>query len=196
MEQEKFHLKDHILEFEGVLKPEVCASLVRFCNHKDSEGAFDDASVIGNNSQNIVRTNIRNTKNFAMTNLNDSFTDQHWCNVLIHVFQEAMKVYKQKHPLMTVNNIYDIQLLKYVEGGHYVTHVDDHPDISRTLSFIYRLNNDYEGGDLTWSMHQKEFHRSKTKANSMLVWPSSFLYPHCVEPITKGTRWSIVAWAR
>ena len=58
------------------------------------------------------------------------------------------------------------------------------------------MNNDYEGGDLTWSMHGKEFMRSKTKPNSMIIWPSSFLYPHGVEPVTKGTRYSIVAWAR
>ena len=45
-------------------------------------------------------------------------------------------------------------------------------------------------------MHGKEFARSKTKPNSMLIWPSSFLYPHGVEPVTKGTRYSIVAWAR
>ena len=92
--------------------------------------------------------------------------------------------------------VFYIQALKYSPGGHYITHVDDHPDVPRSLSFIWRLNNDYEGGDLTWSMHGKEFMRSKTKPNSMIIWPSSFLYPHCVEPITKGTRWSIVAWAR
>jgi predicted 2-oxoglutarate/Fe(II)-dependent dioxygenase YbiX len=30
---------------------------------------------------------------------------------------------------------------------------------------------------------------------SLIIWPSNFLYPHCVKPVTKGTRYSIVAWA-
>ena len=29
----------------------------------------------------------------------------------------------------------------------------------------------------------------------LIVWPSNFMYPHTVKPVTKGTRYSIVAWA-
>ena len=31
--------------------------------------------------------------------------------------------------------------------------------------------------------------------NRMIIWPSTFLYPHTVKPVTKGTRYSVVAWA-
>ena len=49
-------------------------------------------------------------------------------------------------------------------GGHYQVHTDDAPgpSVTRTLSFIFRLNNDYEGGDLVWKANNKEFYRSKT----------------------------------
>ena len=36
----------------------------------------------------------------------------------------------------------------------------------------------------------------KPEPNSLIMWPSNFLYPHGVEPVSEGTRWSIVAWAR
>ena len=33
------------------------------------------------------------------------------------------------------------------------------------------------------------------RPNRLIIWPSSFMYPHCVTPIEKGIRYSIVAWA-
>jgi predicted 2-oxoglutarate/Fe(II)-dependent dioxygenase YbiX len=33
------------------------------------------------------------------------------------------------------------------------------------------------------------------KSTSVIIWPSNFLFPHCVEPIQEGVRYSIVAWA-
>ena len=33
------------------------------------------------------------------------------------------------------------------------------------------------------------------KSNRMIVWPSNFLYPHAVKPVTEGIRYSIVSWA-
>ena len=197
MEEKEFHLKDHIMEIEKVMQDKHCAALLKYVNYKDSQGAFEQALIIktdqGDQDSN---KKIRDTKNFALTNLNESITDQHWCNLCHHIFTKAMQRYHSLHPMLSLTGVYDMQLLKYEPGGHYITHVDDHPTIPRTLSFIWRLNNDYEGGDLVWTMHGKEFHRSKTRPNSMLIWPSSFLYPHGVEPVTKGTRYSIVAWAR
>lgn len=197
MEQEKFHLKDHIMEIEKVMGIPQCAALLKYVSFKDSQGAFNAATIINaGKGKEGANTKIRNTQNFSLTNLNESITDQHWCNLVHNIFTQACHRYKSMHPLTSIKSVYDMQLLKYEPGGHYITHVDDHFEIPRTLSFIWRLNNDYKGGDLVWSMHGKEFHRSKTKPNSMLIWPSNFLYPHMVEPITEGTRYSIVAWAR
>ena len=33
------------------------------------------------------------------------------------------------------------------------------------------------------------------KANRMIIWPSNFLYPHSVKPVTEGIRYSVVSWA-
>ena len=195
MDQEKFLLKDHIMELDAVIRPAAVSTFLRYLNYKDSQGDFDSAKIIGPDKEE-EKTNIRKCTHYDFTNITPSITDQHWANMCYHIFTQACNTYKAHHPMLTINKVYDIQALKYSPGGHYITHVDDHPDVPRSLSFIWRLNNDYEGGDLTWSMHGKEFMRSKTKPNSMIIWPSSFLYPHCVEPITKGTRWSIVAWAR
>ena len=40
-------------------------------------------------------------------------------------------------------------------------------------------------------MHDKEI---QLKKGDVLVFPSNFLYPHKVEPVTKGLRYSIISW--
>ena len=57
------------------------------------------------------------------------------------------------------------------------------------LSIIGVLNDDYEGGELMF--HGEEY---KTKTGDVVMFPSNFLYPHMVKPVTKGTRYSFVSW--
>ena len=86
-----------------------------------------------------------------------------------------------------------IQILKYEQGGFYVEHTDHFSGRPRTLSGIYFLNNDYEGGDLIFNLDNKDYKIEK-KPNRFIVWPSNFLYPHRVTPVTKGVRYSVVTW--
>jgi len=148
MEQKEILLKDQILEIPNFLDLRTLVKFLKYINKLDSEKKFEDARIIGNNptnDQQIVK-NIRDTKNFSLTNLNNSKTDQHWCNLMIYCLQAAFKEISKKIVLECyVEQITNMQILKYKQGGHYVSHIDDHPTLSRTVSFIYRLNNDYEG---------------------------------------------------
>tara|TARA_R100000697_G_scaffold121409_1_gene148439 strand:- start:2922 stop:3107 length:186 start_codon:yes stop_codon:yes gene_type:complete len=58
------------------------------------------------------------------------------------------------------------------------------------------LNNDYEGGEICFRYPDTtgEWLIDK-KPGRIIVWPSNFLYPHRVKPVTKGTRYSVVSWA-
>ena len=59
------------------------------------------------------------------------------------------------------------------------------------------LNNDYEGGNLCFKDNITNNETViDTKPNRLIIWPSNFLFPHSVRPTNKGTRYSIVAWAR
>jgi len=103
--------------------------------------------------------------------------------------------YKIKFPFIVSNKINQIDLLKYEIGGKYEYHVDNYTDYSRSISVIINLNNKYEGGNLIFGDQKKfEIKRCKLKKGSIVFFPSNFMYPHSIEPITKGTRYSIVAW--
>ena len=59
------------------------------------------------------------------------------------------------------------------------------------LSILGCLNEDYEGGELImW-----DDYKVGLKTGDFLVFPSNFLYPHRVSPVTSGTRYSLVSWA-
>ncbi len=58
------------------------------------------------------------------------------------------------------------------------------------LSIIGLLNDDYEGGELIMFEDKK----IDTKKGDLLIFPSNFLYPHEVTPVTKGVRYSYVSW--
>jgi|LWDU01.1.fsa_nt_gi predicted 2-oxoglutarate/Fe(II)-dependent dioxygenase YbiX len=58
------------------------------------------------------------------------------------------------------------------------------------LSVIGALNNNYEGGEFVMFKNIKY----KIKAGEILIFPSIFLYPHKVMPVTKGTRYTYTTW--
>lgn len=196
MEQKEFSLVNHIGKIDNFLDYRIVKNLMKYINYIDNKKYFDDARIVGRNNQEQLQKKVRDTKNFALTNLNDSMTDIHWSNFLLFAFRKVMRQYQEHYSGLAVKDIVDMQILKYDKGGHYIPHVDDHFDIPRTISIIYRLNNDFKGGDLVFFDRNQEMLRIKPAPNSLIIWPSNFLYPHSVEPVTEGRRWSIVAWAR
>ena len=60
-----------------------------------------------------------------------------------------------------------------------------------TLSVLGVLNDDYKGGEFIM-FDDTEI---KFDKGDVLVFPSVFLYPHKVEPVKSGTRYSYISWA-
>jgi hypothetical protein len=59
------------------------------------------------------------------------------------------------------------------------------------LSILGMLNNDYEGGKFIMF----DNYEIELKAGDLLLFPSVFLYPHKVTPVTKGERYSFISWS-
>ena len=57
------------------------------------------------------------------------------------------------------------------------------------LSVIGLLNDEYEGGDLYISKN-----KTVMKKGDLIIFPSSFMFPHEVKTVTKGVRHSYVSW--
>ena len=59
-----------------------------------------------------------------------------------------------------------------------------------TLTIIGILNDDYEGGEFIMFEDKK----INITEGDLIIFPSLFLFPHEVKPITKGIRYSYITW--
>jgi hypothetical protein len=59
------------------------------------------------------------------------------------------------------------------------------------LSAVGCLNDEYEGGEFIFYDDLK----IELNAGDILIFPSNFLYPHRVDEVTSGTRYTFVSWA-
>lgn len=88
-----------------------------------------------------------------------------------------------------------LQVIKYNEGDFFNWHLDigDGETSTRKLSLISFLSDpeDYTGGDLRVGV-SNHLARFEQKQGSSIVFPSYI--PHVVEKVTRGTRYSLVAW--
>ena len=137
------------------------------------------------------------TRNVFGHHLNESsITDKVLFNVVKDIIWNYYFNYKAKFKLLTIGTLNQVDILKYTPGGKYEVHCDHGTLHNRTLSVIINLNEGYEGGDLVFYEPNcvDEIKRIKCKAGTIVMFPSVFLYPHKIEPIKKGQRYSIVSW--
>lgn len=103
----------------------------------------------------------------------------------------VIRRYKEKYPLCAIEQDTGYDLLSYKTGQFYTTHTDSFKDRPRAVSCSFALNDDYEGGDFAFFDRELVY---KLKKGDALMFPSNFMYPHEVMPVTSGTRYSIVTW--
>jgi len=188
-------LTDYISVYDNVFGDKKNKLLYRLL--LDNYFPFEESKIFTKDNQQSTNTKVRSTKVFPLGNLStNNNTVIHWANLFASCLIYYMDIYQQENNTFSKSNIQDIQLLKYEKGGFYKTHVDSGINAPRTLSFIYFVNDDYENGNLIFELPQNsETVKVEVKKDRLLVWPSNFLYPHKVEPVTKGVKFSVVSWA-
>jgi hypothetical protein len=113
---------------------------------------------------------------------------------LIRVYHSGVLAYKQYNPFLNVTDDSGYELLRYKEGERFGLHTDailGRFEGFRQLSGLVYLNDDYTGGETYFPRQGVKF---KAKAGDLLLFPSSFCYPHESLPVTKGTKYAIVTW--
>jgi predicted 2-oxoglutarate/Fe(II)-dependent dioxygenase YbiX len=103
----------------------------------------------------------------------------------------AIKKYNEKFPRALIQEDSGYELLRYKEGQFYTTHTDSFKDRPRAVSCSFALNDGYEGGEFAFFDRELVYNLKK---GSCIMFPSDFMYPHEIMPVTSGTRYSIVTW--
>jgi|TARA_R100000455_G_C6272459_1_gene129253 Rps23 Pro-64 3,4-dihydroxylase Tpa1-like proline 4-hydroxylase len=192
--KEKMELKKYIKIIDNVMPIEDIANLVKFVKKVDYKHAQVGADA-------SVRPDLRKVHDYGLENLKPSLTEAKWSNFLRYLFTKAIRIYindtvkKNAHEIGT-GVVKEVTALKYETGGFYIYHTDYFDAQPRQFSLILMLNNDFEGGEIVFTTPSyEEEYRIKNVPGRLLVWPSNFMFPHKVDKVTKGTRFSIVGWS-
>jgi len=184
------------------IKPQADLALDRFIHIFPGVIAQDDCRKImdlmkdvvwdpAGSGSNSTSPDLRNCDTFDISSRKEQ---QPWEEVHILLFRAvntAWKSYYLQHLDSRINIDTGYEILRYPTGTRCLEHVDSYDQRPRTVSCSIALNDNYQGGRFTFFDGQI---RHRVPAGSALMFPSNFMYPHGVEEITRGTRYSIITW--
>lgn len=181
------NINDYIVTFDGVITDALCDALLN--EYKNCE---DWVNAQVKNGENL---NIRNCQSIGISFssvIEKNFKVRHKLDK--YVFASAglaIKKYNEKFIGSKIEEDTGYDLLKYETGQFYTTHTDSFKDRPRAVSCSFALNDDYEGGEFAFFDRELVYNLKK---GSCVMFPSNFMYPHEIMPVTSGTRYSIVTW--
>lgn len=184
-------LEDYIVVIKDAVCKDLCDKIVS--TYKDSDdwelpnaGYPNIKTYPSNDARNcsIIYTSHRN-------NLHKAFVRQEIDNELFIVAANCITKYKEIFPNCNTSEDSGYDLLKYHTGGYCLSHIDSFSKITRTVSCSMLLNDDYEGGE--FAFFDRRIKHSLSKGD-VIMFPSNYMYPHEIMPITSGTRYSIITW--
>lgn len=114
-------------------------------------------------------------------------------NKLFNCAGKCIENYNKKFKHADVQEDTGYELLRYKTGGFYSEHTDSFLQAPRLVSCSFALNDNYKGGEFAFFDKETKYKLSKGDA---LMFPSTFMYPHEIMPVTEGVRYSIITWFR
>jgi predicted 2-oxoglutarate/Fe(II)-dependent dioxygenase YbiX len=110
--------------------------------------------------------------------------------MLFNIVDPAEKDYLNMYGI-SFNDHEQYSLLKYGEGQKFINHIDDYKEGPRRISLVYYINDDYVGGEIKFPRFGITY---KPKANDLIIFPSTYVYNHSVNPVISGTRYAVASW--
>jgi predicted 2-oxoglutarate/Fe(II)-dependent dioxygenase YbiX len=187
--QSRYTLDDYVVFLEKFIPDELCD---RILNEYKNDEDWSSAQTGGGLSENIRNCSVINMSERSVISANlevRSKIDEEMYEWVAKILQEYE--IRFPHLLLEIKEDSGYELLRYSEGQFYTEHTDHFKEQPRTLSVSINLNDDYDGGE--FAFFDREI-IAKNPKGSVIVFPSNFMYPHEVMPVTKGTRYSIITW--
>jgi len=183
------NLKDYIITVDNLLTDKLCDTVIK-------EFAPEEYVAAGIGERpGIISVNVRNTSGIntslpLIIQKNPSIRGQ-LDKYIYFSAMEAIRQYAEKFPFCEIQQDSGYELLKYEVGQFYTQHTDSFKGRPSSVACSFALNDDYEGGE--WAFFNREI-VIKLPKGSAVLFPSNFMYPHEIIPVTKGTRYSMITW--
>ena len=184
-----FNVRDYIVVLENVMTNTLCDAVIKeFSNEEEWQKTTVGSDGRVDNKIRTAETIVISYPHVIEKNLS---VRQKIDENIFNSASVAIKKYNEKFSLAKIEEDSGYELLKYKEGKFYTQHTDSFKARPRAVSCSFALNDDYEGGE--WGFFDRAM-VIKAPKGSAVLFPSNFMYPHEIMPVTKGTRYSIVTW--
>jgi len=181
------NLKDYIIVLDDVLPHSVCDKILE--EYANSDEWQQTVVAGGVNTKIRSATTIQMSTDFVITR-NAELRREIDSDVFAGA-SEAIQKYNANFDHSFIEEDSGYELLRYETGQFYTQHVDSYKGRPRAVSCSFALNDDYEGGE--FGFFDRELVIKAPKGGAVLF-PSNFMYPHEIMPVTNGTRYSIITW--
>jgi predicted 2-oxoglutarate/Fe(II)-dependent dioxygenase YbiX len=160
-----------------------------------NDDLWKNEMVVNQNGNRELDLDNRNTKSLTIPIKQNKDMDKK-INLLSSLISDKIIPIEKDYLIENDTNLKshdDYKILKYEIGGKFNLHRDDGGGRFRRMSWVYYINDDYEGGELCFPTFNIDI---KPDAGDLIFFPSSYAYPHYVKPVISGTRYSIASWMR
>ena len=183
-------MKRNIIIAKKALSPEICNKIIDIARPNFNPARIGDEGVVGSIEKNIRESQV-------------SWFDKPFKYLdIVHPVQKMICDINYKFYGFDLWGHEAFQITKYDEKykGKYDPHIDgayDDPSnkVVRKLSVSIQLTSPdyYEGGDFVFPDDKNSFDVENSKEQGTAIFFPSYL-KHGIEPVTKGTRYSLVSW--
>lgn len=182
-----FNLKDYILLFENVVPNELCDEILEEYN--------TDSNWVNTHTGGGLKREIRRCDAIDMSNsfiiAKNQTKRKNIDDKLFVCANNAINMYNKKFKHAHIEGDSGYTLLRYQEGEFYSQHTDHFLNAPRTVSCSFNLNEGFEGGEFAFFDRELIL---KAPKGSALMFPSNFMYPHEIMPVTRHVRYSVITW--
>lgn len=184
-------LDKYIIILDNIVPEELCDRILE----EYRESSCWEQTTINSDSGFKHNPMIRNCDHIAMSLpqvINKNFhVRKNLDDELFKCAAKAINVYRGVFPDVASEIDTGYDLLRYKEGQFYQQHTDSFKAQQRSVSCSFHLNDDYEGGE--FAFFDREI-IARVGKGSIIMFPSNFMFPHEIMPVTSGTRYSIITW--
>jgi len=177
---------DFVKVYRGIVDEELCDLILE--EYRDSKEWRQAETGGGVNDH-------RTCYSISLSSENTNDRQKYIDDELFKCASEVINRYREDHPNIIVSEDTGYDLLRYEVGQYYREHTDSSwgEGFPRSLTASFHLNGDYEGGEFGFFSGE---HNIRCGKGDVLAFPSNFMFPHQIYPVTSGTRYSIVTWYR
>jgi predicted 2-oxoglutarate/Fe(II)-dependent dioxygenase YbiX len=181
-------LKDYILVLENIIPHDLCDEILKeYSKTNEWENSLINEGVVNKKIRNCLALPISSEE---IINKNKNIRKK-IDNDIFECVSNSIKIYNKKFKYAYISKDSGYDLLKYSKGDFYIEHIDSYLENPRTISCSLILNNDFKGGEFSFFNNGITY---SLKKGSAILFPSNFMFPHSVLPVTQGVRYSIVTW--